>query len=213
MGTPESEWMRKSMCTTTLVQYTVSGGLSSGLLKIEKPQILPSPPRVERVPHFLLDTGGCIRARLQPCRPKANRMPALAAAAGGQGLKPRPKTRLPSARLKPCPDTRSFATRCVVATSCPPPCPAGDMGKAEPEGEGSGLAPLWLWLCCSGTLSALHSLTVSCQPLISGYKLDRYAPRNENFVLVVAPAFSPARADPAKRGRRYGMSRAKVLAS
>ncbi len=54
----------------------------------------------------------------------------------GQGLKPRPKTQLPSARLKPCPDTRPSATRCVVVTSCPPPCPAGNRGKVQPSGRG-----------------------------------------------------------------------------
>jgi hypothetical protein len=44
----------------------------------------------ERVPHFLLDTGGCIKARLQPGFSRADRRRTkkrlLAAAAGCQGL-------------------------------------------------------------------------------------------------------------------------------
>jgi hypothetical protein len=88
---------------------------------------LPSPPRGRACPTFFAGHGGCIRARLQPCRPKANRMAALAAAAGGQGLKPRPKTQLPSARLKPCP---------VLKISAGPPHPALRAALSPRGGEG-----------------------------------------------------------------------------
>jgi tetratricopeptide (TPR) repeat protein len=67
-----------------------------------------------------LNTGDCIRARLQPCRPKANKMAALAAATDHQGLKPLALGEPSSARLKPCPDTKPSAIPRAGMTSGPP---------------------------------------------------------------------------------------------
>jgi hypothetical protein len=78
-------------------------------------------PSADLYPYLLLDTRGCIRARLQPCRPEANKMAALAAAAENQGLKPKSKIVPSPARLKPCPVTGPAggcrATRASNSTS------------------------------------------------------------------------------------------------
>jgi tetratricopeptide (TPR) repeat protein len=73
--------------------------------------------RPQHVPHLSLNTGLCIRARLQPCRSNANKMAALAAATDHQGPKPLALGTLPSARLKPCPDTKPSAIPCAASSA------------------------------------------------------------------------------------------------
>jgi O-antigen ligase len=103
-----------------------------------------SPFGVKRIPHFLLDAWSCIRARLQPCQPEANKMAALAAAAENQGLKPKSKIAPSSARLKPCPDTSSFGRRCETnGFELNPRCIDGHMGYYWPLEERAAIPQPW----------------------------------------------------------------------
>jgi tetratricopeptide (TPR) repeat protein len=91
--------------------------------------------RPEHVPHLSLNTGLCIRARLQPCRSNANKMAALAAATDHQGLKPLALGTLPSARLNPCPDTKPSAIPRAGMTSGPPAVSSRKSGTCTALGK------------------------------------------------------------------------------